>query len=304
MDKPRRYLENKWLYGIVFIVLYILSGYTGLSFAIPPNLVSPLWPPAGVALAGILLLGKRYLPNIYLAAFIFNLITAPQVTQQTMISAGIIGFGAMLQVFVAAYLLKQRTGTNYPFYRVNSVLTFTAIAFFSSLINAGMGTLTLYHFGSLNPHAILPTFTTWWLGDAIGVLTITPLLLAIAYDKTALAHHGYVELGVLLMILSITTGLMYGYNLPLAFVLVPVGIWAAVRFNLMVTCLISFFIAGIAMIAAINGYGEFVHADSHGTILFVQGFIFVIFISAFIMYAARREQDKLLADLRRVIAGE
>lgn len=304
MDKPRRYLENKWLYGLVFIALYVISGYTGLSFAIPPGNVSPLWPPAGVALAGILLLGTRYLPSIYIASFILNTTTAPEITQQVLISAGVVGFGAMFQVWVAVYLLQKLTGTNYPFYRVRSVMIFTAVAFLSCLVNSGVGTFMLYYFGSINAHMLLHTLSTWWLGDSMGVLTVTPLLLAVAYEKSPFPHHAFVEFSLLLVILAAATGLMYGYNLPLSFILVPVGIWAAVRFNLMIACLISFFIAGIAMIGAINGYGEFVHADSHGSILFVQSFIFVVFISAFIMFASRREQDKLTADLRRALEGD
>ena len=52
---------------------YLVAAFVGLKFAIPPGNATAIWPPSGIALAGVLLLGPWALPGIWLAATLANL---------------------------------------------------------------------------------------------------------------------------------------------------------------------------------------------------------------------------------------
>src|SRR4030095_2268496 len=54
---------------------YFAAGKFGLSLASVHTNVSPVWPPTGIALAAVLLLGYRTWPAILIGAFLANLPT-------------------------------------------------------------------------------------------------------------------------------------------------------------------------------------------------------------------------------------
>src|SRR5437763_14075149 len=57
-------------------VIYFIAGKLGLMLASLHASASPVWPPAGIALAAILLLGYRVWPAIFVGAFLVNVTTA------------------------------------------------------------------------------------------------------------------------------------------------------------------------------------------------------------------------------------
>ena len=54
-------------------VCYAGAGLAALTLAIPPGYASPLYPAAGVALASVLMFGRRMLPAVVLGALCVNL---------------------------------------------------------------------------------------------------------------------------------------------------------------------------------------------------------------------------------------
>jgi integral membrane sensor domain MASE1 len=60
--------------AIVFAA-YVLGGKLGLSIPFTSGNVSPIWPPAGIALAAVLLVGYRIWPAAAAGAFLVNVLT-------------------------------------------------------------------------------------------------------------------------------------------------------------------------------------------------------------------------------------
>jgi integral membrane sensor domain MASE1 len=56
--------------------VYALAGKLGLALAFVNPSATAVWPPTGIALAAILLLGPRASPGIFLGAFFVNETTA------------------------------------------------------------------------------------------------------------------------------------------------------------------------------------------------------------------------------------
>jgi integral membrane sensor domain MASE1 len=63
----------------ILAVIYFIAGKLGLMLASLHASASPVWPPAGIALAALLLLGYRAWPAIFVGAFLVNVTTAGNV---------------------------------------------------------------------------------------------------------------------------------------------------------------------------------------------------------------------------------
>src|SRR5688500_16276095 len=116
---------GSWRYlglaGIV-TVAYFLAAELGLSLASVHTNVSPVWPPTGIAIAALLILGHRLWPAILIVAFLANLWTGVSVP----VALGIAG-GNTLEAVAASYLLTYRTHADY-FSSIRNVLKFILFA--------------------------------------------------------------------------------------------------------------------------------------------------------------------------------
>ena len=72
----------------VVSVLYFLAGTLGLSFAPDNANVSAVWPPAGIAVAALLVLGLRAWPAVAIGAFLTNLGASHEIVPSVAIAAG------------------------------------------------------------------------------------------------------------------------------------------------------------------------------------------------------------------------
>src|SRR6266516_5646283 len=87
--------------GILTLV-YFIAGKFGLMLASLHASASPVWPPAGIALAALLVLGYRVWPAIFVGAFVVNFWTTPNV----LVSLGIAS-GNTLEALCGAWLVNQ-----------------------------------------------------------------------------------------------------------------------------------------------------------------------------------------------------
>src|SRR5439155_21438030 len=67
---------------------YFIAGKFGLMLASLHASASPVWPPAGIALAALLFLGYRAWPAIFVGAFLMNVTTAGNVATSLAVAGG------------------------------------------------------------------------------------------------------------------------------------------------------------------------------------------------------------------------
>jgi integral membrane sensor domain MASE1 len=60
------------LANLTVAFLYAAAGCLAVELAIPTATATPIWPSAGFALAGVIVLGYRALPGVFLGCFAFN----------------------------------------------------------------------------------------------------------------------------------------------------------------------------------------------------------------------------------------
>lgn len=155
------------------------SGRLGLFLAIPPGYATAVWPPAGIALAGVLYLGPWGAFGVLLGSFLVNLGVGG--TSPTVLSAAIaasIALGSTLQALLGSYLIRKYLRGSLALDRERDVLRFLLLGGpIACLFACTWGTGTLLVLGNLPFASAWLTAWTWWTGDVLGVLVFTPLAL-------------------------------------------------------------------------------------------------------------------------------
>jgi two-component system cell cycle sensor histidine kinase/response regulator CckA len=214
---------------------YFVAGVIGLQVASAGDGHATLiWPPTGIALAALLLLGLRTWPGIAIGALAVSIFSGmPPVTMAFMVIGNTIGPVA------AAWLLRragwQITGLGAP----AGVVKFAVLgALLPSTIAAAIGALTLWLTGVTESHGLLETFLTWWMGDAMGVLMMAPVLISLATTKhwTCFAQGRYAETIGLFLALVVICLFAFGrgfasgvHEVLLVFALFPMLVLIAMR---------------------------------------------------------------------------
>jgi len=300
----------------VVFALYLAAGRLGLSVPFTSGNVSPVWPASGVALASVLLWGYEVWPGLALAAFFVNFLSPIP----ALACIGI-ALGNTSSALLGGYLLRRFINDRPCFARLRDVLGLLAFgAAIGPMIAASLGatTLLLTHVRAWSGFS--SAWRVWWLGDAMGVLIITPLLFATRRElTTSLKKSSIIEPFALLFGLVAICLAIFGGRLglgmkddTLAFLAFPFVIWAAIRFRGFGAAIATFLIAAISVWGTAHGNGPFVkHNPLHDAAL-LQIFIAVTAITGLVLGAVITERadageasdikDKLLRELQHAQA--
>src|SRR3954465_5611821 len=150
---------------------YYLAGRIGLELAYLNGAVAAVWPPAGLGLAVLFLYGVRLWPGIVIGDLLLADFSTPlgTVLGQTV--------GNTVGVVVAALLLRRLTQGRAGLERVVDVVALVACALVAALVSAAVGPTSLRLGDVVSTDELARVFRTWTLGDAAGVLVVTPVLL-------------------------------------------------------------------------------------------------------------------------------
>src|SRR5262245_2533978 len=196
-------------------VAYYVVGRLGLLLAIPPGYATAVWPASGIALAGTLLFGHRVWPGILLGSFLINLRTSLDTTSTTSILnttalAASIGMGASLQATAGAFLIRRFTHYPTAFVEARDIIKFLLLGGpVGCLVNATWAVTSLLLSGVIQPVDYLFHWWTWWVGDAIGVITFTPLILIWAAKPAAFSHGRQISVPLCLAFMLVVIFFIY-----------------------------------------------------------------------------------------------
>src|SRR6476469_9961171 len=171
---PPKGYSYRYVFQLALVfVLYFGAGKLGLAVPFTSANVSPVWPAAGVAVAAVLIWGMQIAPAIAFAAFLVNFLS-PIPTSASVA----IGLGNASGAVLAGYLLTRFSGFQISLPRLRDVLRFVMLAAVLTTTIAssvGVTALTLAHTKAWSGYG--SAWRIWWLGDAMGVLVVAPLLL-------------------------------------------------------------------------------------------------------------------------------
>ena len=180
---PKRSLLHDVVPVLTLAAAYGIAGWLSLLLARPPGYATALWPASGLALAGILMGGARVWPGIWLGSVMVNIGTAFDATNAATLltSAAIptgIGVGAVVQALVGASLIQRFVGFPNTLTLAREIAALLVLGGpVSCMISPTIGVTALAIAGVI-PWAMYSVYWgTWWVGDTLGVLITTPLLL-------------------------------------------------------------------------------------------------------------------------------
>jgi PAS domain S-box-containing protein len=218
--------------------------------------IGPVWPASGVALAAILLCGYSVWPGVAAGAFLLALFCPLPYW-----AAAVYAAGTTLAALLAAFLLR-RIGFDRSLSRLRDVLGLIVLgAFGGSVVSASIGVPTLYASHIRGWSGFSRAWLIYWLGDSTGVLVVTPFLLTLPALFRIRDRDRFTELAILLLLLTAVCFIVFGI-LPvsldiLTFAVLPLVMWAALRFDTSVTALSIFLLATMATVGTALGYGPF-----------------------------------------------
>jgi len=249
-------------------VVYYLAARIGLQLPLVRGQVTPLWPPTGVALVALLLLGGWAWPGISLGALLVNLSIGPSVPAVVAII-----MGNTLAPLCANWMLR-RVGFRIELDRLRDGLSLVALgALAAMLISATIGSVALLGAGAIAVSDYWAVWSVWWTGDAMGVLVIAPFLLFLRAARwpRGVPVRWWIEAAVLLASTVIVT-MAVTRTTELLFLIFPLLVWAALRFQLGGATVSVLIVSALMIRATAIGSGPFAGPDLLVRMITLQAF--------------------------------
>jgi diguanylate cyclase (GGDEF)-like protein len=304
---------DRWVRVTILAAAYTLTGIVGLSLAIPPGYATAVWPPSGIALAGLLLWGPRVWPGIAIGSFLVNVAVAMTTDSAgfavtDLVVAASIAAGSTVQGLVCAGAVRRWIGFEQAFESGLSMLSFTGIATAACLVASTWGAATLNVANVVAPDSFLATWQTWWLGDVIGIIVFAPVFLTWRRSFGAGSKPARLaELFAAFALLALSAAVVFSSAAPtqgassaLTFLPLPCLVWIAFGFRPSGVALAACLLSGIAIAATANGSGPFGGAKTSESLFALQAFIGLTAVMALTLSAAvsgRRQSESALRSL-------
>jgi signal transduction histidine kinase/DNA-binding response OmpR family regulator len=313
---------KKILLILAIALIYYGTAKLGQYLAIPPGFITPVYPPSGIALAAILLMGYRVWWGIWLGALVaatWALWANTGILTMSIVSGLGLATGSVLQAVVGAFLIKRFIGSRHIFTNAPNVTKFTGIELLSCMVSPTVGSTTLYLCGFIDGKNYIISWVTFWLGDAIGVLVIAPLLLfwiehwlskrrgkAVKPARTAIQQASRRSLQSILeggiwafSLLSVgMVAFIFGY--PVEYLLIPLLVWSAFRAEPRFTAIAIALVAALAIVGAIRGTSSFNRSTLNETLLLLQAFIGTVTVTTLVLSAVIIEREQVKARIEQV----
>ncbi|MEG4067986.1 MASE1 domain-containing protein [Microcoleus sp. Pol11C2] len=298
---------HSWRYFLAVGAIALVY-YWGSQFAISSLTLSseiyPMWPAAGIAQAALLLLGRQLWPGIAIGGFLFSMSVPSANIGTALISAG----ARTLQAWTGTYLLQ---GMNFSarLDRLKDVLGIVGLAALgSTLINSTIGSIVVCLTGLSSWSNFGTIWGTWWVGDAMGIVLVAPLLLTWQQLPKVPTHRKQIAERAIWLLLLLALGWLVFCSrtraayarYPLEYLPFPLVVWAAFRFGQRYTALSNLILCGFAIWGIARGSGPFLkHASSiPQALLSLQAFIAVIAVTGLVLAATVAERHQAEASLR------
>lgn len=280
----------------VVALAYWSTARFSLNLALVHGQVTPIWPPTGIALVAILVLGRRVWPAVFAAALAVNLPIGPSPLGAVFIAAG-----NTLAPLVAAELLRL-VGFRLELDRLRDAAAIIGLgALVGMTVSATIGTSVLVQSGSVPASNFLSTWAVWWVGDAMGVLLVAPFLLALLPKSPgpALTLRSGTELAALLVGIGLVSFVLFQSRMRLEYLVFGLIMVAAWRFRLRGAAPAALVASGVAIWTAVQGTGSFATETLVQKMIALQVFNVCVALSSFVLasFVTMRERQEEVAQL-------
>ncbi len=267
--------------------LYYGSAKLGFTLGFSGPVAAIVWLPVGVGIAYLYLRGLAFWPGILLGDLLANdymKLPLGSALGQTV--------GNVLEVVLAAYLLRRVARAGDPLARVDGLARLFPLLLIATMVSATIGTLSSLLGGVVTAAAFPTVWRTWWLGDACGALVVVPLALAWSRPRPRLTRSRAVEGVVMLAATGALTAIGSSTPKSLVYLAFPGLIWAGLRFGPRGATLALVVVTGVTIWDTRHHSGPFhFHSITH-SILSTQLFIAVATVTTLCVAAVVSEREQ------------
>jgi signal transduction histidine kinase len=286
---------------LVLAGVYVALARLGLMIDAVSGFATLIWAPSGLALAVLLRFGPVLWPGVFLGALAANAITGAPLPVALAIAVG-----NTSEALAGAYGLRRLRGFDPELVQLRDVLMFVGFAALAAtLIAATVGTTALAAGGLLEPDGFAATWRAWWIGDALGILLVTPALLVWTTPRhpERLSRGRMAEaaaLGLILVLLSLAVFWFLdplestGFSQPIS--LVPVLLWAALRFPPRGGATAILVVAVAAIAGAVLGRGPYADQELYNRLELMQAFLGIVAVTMLILVAIVTERQQVAGE--------
>ncbi|MBA2604417.1 MAG: MASE1 domain-containing protein [Acidobacteria bacterium] len=272
---------------------YFLFALLGARWATVSGAASPVFPAAGVGLAGLLLWGTRLWPAIFLGRLAVAVLDGSLPFWADVAIAA----GNALAAVVGAEVFRH-TGLDLSLRRLRDVLGLSAVMLAHSAIAATVGVGSLAAARAMDPGAAGVVWLSWWVGDVSGGFVMAPLLLAwgrggpVSRDRTWWLN--LTSSAVTSVALTWLVFLPPERPLLRTFLIFPCLMWAALGAGVRGATLVFLPVSAIALWGTTLGFGPLATAGEIAgqpiRFLLLQQFIVIAALTSLVLAAVADER--------------
>lgn len=286
---------------IAVSVLYFVSAQLGLWLSFGETKAIALWPPAGLALALLIIFKHRIWPAITIGSLIAIAMVFLHVgvvfSFSVVMAIVIIAIGNTLEALFGYYLISRFIKARNPFLKTTHIFIFLFVALLMCTLGSSINTFSMWLNDIIVADEVVSSFFTGWLSSVASVLIISPFVISWTTDfKLDIRWQNIIEGLIFLAALALVFTTLYIGSISstieksLPFLIMPFLLWLGFRFNLQITMLGILFASFLSIYITINGAGPFMLDTEFNSRLILQIFIAVISISTIILYATVNER--------------
>ncbi|MBI4916585.1 MAG: MASE1 domain-containing protein [Acidobacteria bacterium] len=276
--------------------VYLITAKVGLRLSMVQANATPVWPPTGVALAALLLVGLRCWPGVFLGAAVANATT----TGTPLGAAALIAAGNTLAGVVGAVGLRrlwQFDAAIRGWRDARAFLLFAVLV--TPVLSATNGLLVIRLFHLAQSAALPDVWWIWYSGDALGILVVAPVILVLGSRRL---RHPPVRRrleGVLLGVATVLSCLLIfglrsadnSLGAGLAFTLFPFVLWAAIRYGMPGAATTTLVVSAAAVIGTVLRQGPFAAQVLHRQLPLLQLFICIVAVTGLVLAVFIEERE-------------
>ncbi len=234
---------------LLVFLLYISAALISQHFSINPGNISPIWLPSGLMVSMVFLLGYRIWPAIFFGAIVGNIsqyIDLSSITGfMTCLSSALLnGLGDAIGIVGSVYLyFRFQSKSEHVLSNLSGFSVFLLFCVvLGSFVSAIFGVTGLWFNGFIESENYFISLITWFVGDGVGVLVITPLLLSFFVERGSyFSNRSFIECAVFvtcwLFLLSWKVFSSQPSEIlpPVIFFSLPLIVWSIIRFGFKMT---------------------------------------------------------------------
>jgi diguanylate cyclase (GGDEF)-like protein/PAS domain S-box-containing protein len=279
--------------ALLVAAVYLAAAKAGLALAYGNSSVTAVWAPTGIAIAVLVLGGRRLWPGVALGAALANSWTGLDA-----VTVAAITVGNTLEAVAGASLLRALRFRP-SLQHLRDVLVLVLAGALCTLVAATIGLLSLRHGGYVSGSEAAFAWRTWWLGDLGGALLVAPAIFVLgsAPRPWALSGRRLAEVAALAAATVAVSVFVFSGTVPLEYLLLPLLMWASLRFRQAGATAASLGIAAIAVGFTVAGRGPFTSGSPDASLMLSQSFIGVGAVFGLVLAAVTTERAHARAEL-------